>query len=364
MKAAWSRGKRGGGHDVSLAPFGNIPEQHVTSAAVLLIENLEMTGTEVEGMVELVVCAADFWSGKIDASGSISGVIGPDEFGNDGFEWRGPGKGVVYKGVTDNPYTNIGARRVLEYAYELTGEEKYKDKAEKIRVLYDEEEDYHPQYLDFPNHQIKTSNGNVKQADVTMMAWPWDYEYETTETLTNDLNFYASMYAPEGPGMTESITCIGYLKAGDKDKAREAFNNQLKFVQPQFNIWTETPDPTVHPSDMGCYNFLTGAGGFIQSIIHGYGGIRIRPKAVEVTLQVDEEIFESLEFENFVFRENTFTVRGGVEGVLELELKEGEGFVVEMEGNDGEGWKLDGDNKKLAIEGGVGRKVTMTCLES
>ena len=35
MKAAWSRGKRGGGHDVSLAPFGNIPEQHVTSAAVL-----------------------------------------------------------------------------------------------------------------------------------------------------------------------------------------------------------------------------------------------------------------------------------------------------------------------------------------
>jgi hypothetical protein len=98
---------------------------------------------------------------------------------------------------------------------------------------------------------------------------------------------------------------------------------------------------------------------------YGYGGIRIRPKAVEVTLQVDEEIFESLEFENFVFRENTFTVRGGVEGVLELELKEGEGFVVEMEGkDDGEGWKLDGDNKKLAIEGGVGRKVTMTCIAS
>ncbi|GMH60130.1 hypothetical protein TrRE_jg12293, partial [Triparma retinervis] len=314
----WQSG--GSGHDLSLAPFANEPEQHVTSAAILLIENLESVGVDVPGAKELVLCAADFWSGRMDGEGGIEGVVGPDEFGTGGVGKR-EGGGVAYKGVKDNPYTNVGARRVLEYAYRLTGEPKYKEKAELVRVLYDEGGDYHPQYVDFPDHQIRTSGGDVKQADVTMMAWPWDYDYETDETLRNDLDYYSNRYASGGPGMTESITCVGNLRAGSFPLAREAFNRQLKFAQPQFGIWTETEDPAVHKSDMGCYNFMTGAGGFIQSIVHGYGGIRIARGRVEVTMKLDGEVFDGLALENFVFRGNTFTARGTESGGdLELEL--------------------------------------------
>ena len=48
-------------------------------------------------------------------------------------------------------------------------------------------------------------------------------------------------------------------------------------MQRPFHAWTESRDPQQHPSakDEGCYNFMTGAGGWVQSLIHGYGGARV-----------------------------------------------------------------------------------------
>ena len=37
---------------------------------------------------------------------------------------------------------------------------------------------------------------------------------------------------------------------------------------------------------------------------------------------------------------------------------EGEGFVVEVEGEEGEEWPLDEENMNVVIYGGVGRKVS------
>ena len=321
----WQSG--GGGHDLSLAPFGNVPEQHVTSSAVMLIQNIErlagkdaLTQEFIAGAHELVTCAGDFWLSRLDSYGSISGVVGPDEFGNGGVGFE-DGR-ITYKGVTDNPYTNVGARKVLEYAFGVTGDDKYREGADRINVLYDGENDMHPQYVDFPSHQNAASKGAVKQADVTMMAWPLDYKYETNSTLLNDLEYYKELYTPEGPGMTESISTIGWLKAGDIFQARSTFLSQLSFVQPQFNLWTETPDPTVHPSDMGCYNFLTGAGGFIQSLIHGYGGFRfMNDGGLSFTLTLDSELFTTLEFKSITYRGNTITVRGSIEDGVEVEVR-------------------------------------------
>ena len=38
-----------------------------------------------------------------------------------------------------------------------------------------------------------------------------------------------------------------------------------------FQIWTEVQSGT------GAVNFLTGAGGFLQAVMFGYGGIRLHP---------------------------------------------------------------------------------------
>ena len=56
--------------------------------------------------------------------------------------------------------------------------------------------------------------------------------------------------------------------------AAETFRKSLLNIHPPFNIISETPDPYKHFLDMGSFNFLTGAGGFLQSVQNGYGGLR------------------------------------------------------------------------------------------
>eukprot|EP00662_Eupelagonemidae_sp_cell21_P010440 gene10440-10248_t len=50
-------------------------------------------------------------------------------------------------------------------------------------------------------------------------------------------------------------------------------------VHPPFHVWTESTDPVQKGSltDAGCYNFLTGTGGYVQALANGYGGLRITP---------------------------------------------------------------------------------------
>ena len=48
-----------------------------------------------------------------------------------------------------------------------------------------------------------------------------------------------------------------------------------------FQIWTEYNERSSADQDIGTVNFLPGMGAFLQSIIYGYAGIRIRPEALE-----------------------------------------------------------------------------------
>jgi len=55
----------------------------------------------------------------------------------------------------------------------------------------------------------------------------------------------------------------------------------LIVVQAPFNVWTETPTG-------GAVNFLTGAGGFLQGVLFGYGGMRLTSSALEIVPQLPE----------------------------------------------------------------------------
>jgi trehalose/maltose hydrolase-like predicted phosphorylase len=89
----------------------------------------------------------------------------------------------------------------------------------------------------------------------------------------NDLNFYSAVTDPAGPAMTWSMTAVGYLEIGQPSVAAAYFKEGYANIQEPFNIWLETPTG-------GATNFLTGAGGFLQSVMFGYGGLRLNGTAL------------------------------------------------------------------------------------
>lgn len=91
--------------------------------------------------------------------------------------------------------------------------------------------------------------------------------------------------------MTWSMFAINYLELNESEKAEKHFRNGYqKYLQPPFYLWREVvTDQTVDGSstgdnnvrriekgeEAGAVNFLTGAGGFLQSIFFGYAGLRV-----------------------------------------------------------------------------------------
>ena len=94
--------------------------------------------------------------------------------------------------------------------------------------------------------------------------------------------------------MTWGMHAIGHLELGQEDEASKLFNRSyLPYVQvglylclivlffaistqPPFYMWTEVP------GGGGAVNFITGMGGFLQALLHGYLGVRVRLDRLEV----------------------------------------------------------------------------------
>ena len=85
--------------------------------------------------------------------------------------------------------------------------------------------------------------------------------------------------------MTWGMFAVGYIELGKGFEAVAArdFNRSFANAQEPFLVWTETPTG-------GTPNFLTGAGGWLQTAFFGYSGLRIgdtnltlSPSAPELT---------------------------------------------------------------------------------
>lgn len=86
-----------------------------------------------------------------------------------------------------------------------------------------------------------------------------------------DLEYYAARSDENGPAMTWSMHAIGFKDLGMYSEASHYFNKAFQEnMQPPFLVWTETPTGNAG-------NFITGAGGFLQTVTFGYPGIRIEP---------------------------------------------------------------------------------------
>jgi trehalose/maltose hydrolase-like predicted phosphorylase len=208
---------------------------------------------------------AEFWASRVtlgdDGKYHIAGVTGPDEYTS---------------GVTDESATNAGAVVSLRDAVTaartlgLKPDPRWTEVADKLDVVTDAD-GTHPEYAGYAGQP-------VKQADTVLMTYP--FAYVTQQSVAQgDLDRYAPLTDPGGPAMTASVESVVAAQAYTEGCADYTYlqNAVLPFARAPYDQFLETqyvqPSAGQGPPAM---NFMTGAGGFLQTLPYGLAGLRWR----------------------------------------------------------------------------------------
>jgi trehalose/maltose hydrolase-like predicted phosphorylase len=114
----------------------------------------------------------------------------------------------------------------------------------------------------------------IKQGDVNLLAYPLGVITSPVQ-ISKDLAYYETRVPKEGPpAMTQAIFALLYARLGDGDKAHHFIQDayQPNLLAP-FHIIAETKGGT-NPY------FATGAGGVLQAVLMGFGGLDITPMGI------------------------------------------------------------------------------------
>ena len=114
----------------------------------------------------------------------------------------------------------------------------------------------------------------IKQADVNLLAYPLKTITDTTQ-IRKDLEYYETRVPNEGtPAMTQGMFALLYARLGDGEKAYHWFKDAYEpNLNPPFRVIAETKGGT-NPY------FATGAGGILQAVLMGFGGLDITPQGI------------------------------------------------------------------------------------
>ena len=124
----------------------------------------------------------------------------------------------------------------------------------------------------------------------------------SSSTKQNDLIYYDNVTRVTGPAMTWAMHTIGFLDINDEMKADEYFNRSYSlYTREPFNVWSESI-----PGMPAAGNFITGAGGFLQSVINGYGGIRLHFEHLQIGKSFVPKGSNNLEFKGITYLSNVF----------------------------------------------------------
>ncbi|UII30794.1 glycoside hydrolase family 65 protein [Fulvivirga ulvae] len=204
---------------------------------------------------------ADFWTSRVERNGpgqyDIKNVIGANE-------WQ--------ENIDNNAFTNGMAKVTLRYATEaakalgVQPDPDWMHVAENIPLL---------QFPDGTTKENATYNGEtIKQADVNLLAFPLDVISDEAQ-IRKDLKYYEPRMAADGPAMGQSVLAALYARLGDMDKAYELFLKSYRPNEvPPFGVISETAGGT-NPY------FATGAGGMLQAVLSGFGGLEITDEGIE-----------------------------------------------------------------------------------
>ena len=238
-------------------------EHHITACVAIAAWNYYCVTQDKTWLKEkgwpVLSATADFWASRVERNGpglyEIKNVVAADEWAEN---------------VDNNAFTNAAAKANLKYA------------AEAARVLgMPVNADWQDVYnnipiLSFPDGTTKehaTYKGEgIKQADVNLLAYPLK-EITTPAGIKKDLEYYAPRVG-NGPAMTQGIFALLYARLGDSARAFHFFKDgYLQNKKSPFGVLAETKGG-------GNPYFATGAGGMLQAVMMGFGGLEITSSGI------------------------------------------------------------------------------------
>lgn len=205
---------------------------------------------------------AKFWASRVERKGEgryeINNVIGANE-------WE--------ENIDNNAFTNGMVKTVMEYAslaaeaLDLSADPDWRHVATNIPIL---------KFPDGTTKENATYDGvEIKQGDVNLLAYPLKVVTKE-ENIRKDLKYYEPRLSPTGPAMGGAILSVLYARLGDNQKALEMFTKSYQPNElPPFKVIAETAGGT-NPY------FATGAGGMLQAVLFGIGGLDITNDGIKV----------------------------------------------------------------------------------
>jgi trehalose/maltose hydrolase-like predicted phosphorylase len=232
---------------------------------------------------------ADFWASRVERKGlgnyEINNVIGANE-------WQ--------ENIDNNAFTNGMAITVLRFAAQaarelgLAPDPDWEHVAQNIPVL---------KFPDGVTRENATYDGvDIKQADVNLLSYPLEIVSDRAQ-VEKDLKYYEARMSPEGPAMGNSVLSTLYARLGNPEKAYELFLKCYKPNEvPPFGVLAETAGGT-NPY------FATGAGGTLQAVIFGFGGLNITNQGIMQLKTSLPKKWKSLQIKGVGVERKTFVVR-------------------------------------------------------
>jgi trehalose/maltose hydrolase-like predicted phosphorylase len=174
--------------------------------------------------------------------------------------------------VDNNAFTNAGAITALRNAVKAAKEvgvapdPQWSVIADNIPIRY---------FADSVVQEYETYNGQtIKQADANLLSYPLNFLHSPQLDKRNLEYYEPKVDKKDGPAMTYSIFSIVSSRLGEPGKAFEYFNQAYKpNKRPPFGVLAETATSN-NPY------FATGAGGMLQAVLFGFGGLNISDKGV------------------------------------------------------------------------------------
>ena len=240
-------------------------EHHITACVGMAAWNYYCVTQDKNWLREkgwpILSATADFWASRVERNGAghydINDVVAADEWAEN---------------IDNDAFTNAAAKSVLRDATEaakilgITPDADWMNVADNIPIL---------KMDNGVTKEFATYNGEgIKQADVNLLAYPLK-EITDANQIKKDLEYYETRVPNEGtPAMTQAIFALLYSRLGDGDKAYHFFKDAfIPNLNPPFRVIAETKGGT-NPY------FATGAGGILQSVLMGFGGLDITSKGI------------------------------------------------------------------------------------
>jgi trehalose/maltose hydrolase-like predicted phosphorylase len=269
-------------------------EHHITACVAIAAWNYYCVTQDTTWLREkgwpILSATADFWASRVERNGpgkyDIKNVVAADEWAEN---------------VDNNAFTNAAARANLNYAnmaaaiLGIKNNQEWTLVANNIPIL---------KMPDGITREHATYNGEgIKQADVNLLSYPLR-EITDPKAIKADLEYYSKRVPDAGtPAMTQAVFTTLYARLGEPDAAFKWFKESyIPNLNPPFRVIAETKGGT-NPY------FSTGAGGIIQSVVMGFGGLDITSQGIRQVKTKLPSKWKSLTITGVGKDKKTYTVK-------------------------------------------------------